>query len=643
MRRFVPFVAVAFIALGAASAAADDRSTCLAQSGDTSIAACTRAIGSGKFKDRDLVQLYSARAAASVGKGDVDRGIADINEAIRLDPKYAYAYTVRAAIFAQKQDWDRALVDYDAAIRFDPKSVDAYTGRGVVFEFKGDLDRALADHETAIRLNPNNAYSYAPRGIILIKKRQVDRALADFETAIRLDPKYAEAYIGRGIVFVMTGQLDRAAVDFNDAIRLDPKDGRGYYGRAEVLRFKGEPDRAISEFNEALRLLPTAGTYVGRAMALVDKGDLSGAMADFNQALALDPKSADAYAGRGLVFTRKGEIEDAIRAFDESIRLDKTTFAFGHRGLAYEKKGDLERARTDYATALAFPQKDPDDTRGYDLARERLAVMAKPSPPAAPPAGAQLPAAPPPATTASLPTRQPATSDRRIALVIGNSAYASFPKIPNPHNDAEDLAASLRSLGFDVLVGLDLDRSKMENIFIEFARKARQSDTALVFYAGHGIQHNGINYLAPVDAKLDDETDLRKLFNLQDVMNDLQAASHVRILIVDACRDNDAVKQLAGRLPPTRSAAFTRGLASVAAADGTLVAFATQPNRVAADGAGRNSPFTQALIKHLATPGLELRTLMTRVRADVVGATGGSQRPEVWDSLVGEFAFSVLQ
>ena len=232
-----------------------------------------------------------------------------------------------------------------------------------------------------------------------------------------------------------------------------------------------------------------------------------------------------------------------------------------------------------------------------------------------------------------------AARDRRVALIIGNSAYTIFPKLPNPRHDAEDLDAVLKEVGFDVLLGLDLKRAGMEEILIQFARKARISDTALVFYAGHGLQHLGINYLAPVDAAIEDETDLRKLVNLQDVMNDLQGAGRVRILIVDACRDNEVIKQLSARLPATRSAVFSRGLAKIDAADGTLVAFATQPNRVAEDGKGRNSPFTQALLRYLPTPGLELRTLMTRVRTEVVKTTGGAQRPEVWDSLVGEFTF----
>lgn len=255
-----------------------------------------------------------------------------------------------------------------------------------------------------------------------------------------------------------------------------------------------------------------------------------------------------------------------------------------------------------------------------------------------PPAEQQAAVPPPTDPRASTPVAPP-RAGARVALVIGNSAYASLPKIPNPRNDAEDLAKALTALGFEVVFGADLKRIEMEEIMIRFGRQARQADSALVYYAGHGIQHNGANYLAPVDARIEDEADLRKLINLQDVIDDLRNSTRVRILIVDACRDNKVVAQLSSRVPATRAAAFTRGLARVDGADGTLVAFATQPNRVAVDGEGRNSPFTRALLKHLPTPGLELRTLMARVRAEVVDATAGAQRPEVWDSLVGEFAF----
>jgi len=401
-----------------------------------------------------------------------------------------------------------------------------------------------------------------------------------------------------------------------------------YALRAVYWYKKDEFDRAIVDYNDSIRHDPTiALVYFGRGAALKQRGDVDRAIADFNEAIRRDPKIPYAHNVRGIVLNEKGEFDRAIADFSEAIRLAPNDVnGYFNRGSAYSGKGDRDHAMADFGEVIRL---DPNNA----AAREKLAALSAPQRPLAV-------AAPAPAKQAA---GTDPTVDRRVALVIGNSAYVTFPRIPNPRNDAEDLAAGLKALGFDVLTGLDLNRARMEALLIEFARKARQSDTALVFYAGHGLQHNGINYLAPVDAKIDDETDLRKLVNLQDVMNDLQSASRVRILIVDACRDNEAIKQLASRLPTTRSAAFTRGLARVEAADGTLVAFATQPNRVAADGQGRNSPFTQALLKHLATPGLELRTLMTRVRTEVVGATGGSQRPEVWDSLVGEFAFKVAQ
>jgi tetratricopeptide (TPR) repeat protein len=355
-----------------------------------------------------------------------------------------------------------------------------------------------------------------------------------------------------------------------------------------------------------------ASAYVDRGMARQLNGNAGAAMADYDRALALDPNLAAAHNAKAWALFEAGRLNDALAPVERALQLNpKFGEALDTRGHIREARGDLPGALSDYQAALAL---NP-SLKESQIGSARVAAQLRP--------------VVPPAVDA----------DRRVALVIGNSNYVNFPKIPNPRNDAEDLSAALKNLGFDVLLGTDLRRADMEDIFIRFAKKARQSDTALVFYAGHGLQHQGINYLAPVDANIEDETDLRKLVNLQNVIDDLQNAGQVRILIVDACRDNEVVKQLASRLPSTRSAAFSRGLAAVGGADGTLIAFATQPNRVAADGGGRNSPFTQALLKNLPTPGLELRTLMTRVRAEVVKATGGTQRPEVWDSLVGEFAF----
>ena len=180
----------------------------------------------------------------------------------------------------------------------------------------------------------------------------------------------------------------------------------------------------------------------------------------------------------------------------------------------------------------------------------------------------------------------------------------------------------------------------MEDLVQNFARAAREADTALVFYAGHGVQHNGTNYLVPVDGKLEDETDLRRYVRVSDILRDLQRAKGAKILILDACRDSEKLLAYLDSLPKSRSFNATRGLAKEKA-EGVLIAFAAQPNAVAADAleGTDNSPFTDALLRHIKTPGIELRTLLTRVRADVYRSTEQAQLPETSDSMIGEFRF----
>ncbi|MGP0059820.1 MAG: caspase domain-containing protein [Beijerinckiaceae bacterium] len=234
---------------------------------------------------------------------------------------------------------------------------------------------------------------------------------------------------------------------------------------------------------------------------------------------------------------------------------------------------------------------------------------------------------------------RPALAETRVALVIGNGTYRTLPRLPNPAHDASALRDSLKGLDFEVDMGLDLTRDQMDAAFIRFARKARQADVALVFFGGHGIQHRGVNYLAPVDAEVKDEADLRRFPTAQQIVEDLQAAKNVRILILDACRDNKVVEQMASLLPASRAAGFSRGLGRMEKAEGTLIAFSTQPNTMAEDGAGANSPFMAALLKHLPEPGLDVRLVFARARADVYDETHHEQLPELSDSLVGEFTF----
>jgi WD40 repeat protein len=229
-----------------------------------------------------------------------------------------------------------------------------------------------------------------------------------------------------------------------------------------------------------------------------------------------------------------------------------------------------------------------------------------------------------------------ASAGDRVALVIGNGAYRHATVLPNPKNDAADVAAALRRIGFDVVEGTDLDRRAMEDKVREFGRKLDQSSLALFYYAGHGMQVAGRNHLLPVDAKLDRAGDLHlETIDVNLVLAQMEAEKRVNLVFLDACRNNPLARSFAPRLG-TRSASAGPGLASIQSAMGTLIAYATQPDNVAHDGDGRNSPFTAAFLKHVHTPGLEISSLMKRVRSDVVTATNDQQVPWDHSSLMGE-------
>ena len=232
----------------------------------------------------------------------------------------------------------------------------------------------------------------------------------------------------------------------------------------------------------------------------------------------------------------------------------------------------------------------------------------------------------------------PAWAERRVALVIGNGGYSAFRSLPNAPSDARLVARSLGDLGFEVETLLDASRARLEAALQRLARASDGADLALLFYAGHGLQVGGENYLIPTDATLAGARSLdAEALPLPRVMRAVQGA-RLRLVFLDACRDNPLAGPMAWHAQEqaaTRS--LGRGLAPVAAADlgplaglGTLISFSTAPGTVALDGAGQNSPFASALTGRLTTPGLEIAELLRLVRRDVYAATKGRQVP--WDN-----------
>jgi uncharacterized caspase-like protein len=276
----------------------------------------------------------------------------------------------------------------------------------------------------------------------------------------------------------------------------------------------------------------------------------------------------------------------------------------------------------------------------WATAKVRLSLLtdavtpSQPPPRTAPSGQEQAPTSPSAPVTA-------ASAGRRVALVIGNGAYAHVKALPNPPNDARSIAKSLRHIGFAVSEGVDLDRAAMQKMTRDFLRDAARAEVALVYYAGHGVQIDGRNYLVSVDVRLQAGRNITDgMTDMDTILAGLDDEVRTNILIFDACRNNPLEPQVASA-GPNRAIEAGSGLAAPTALGpgatlgaGTLIAFAT--GQVALDGEGANSPFSAALSRHIGTPGLEVQQMLTRVRAEVVATTRSKQVPWSNSSLLGE-------
>jgi uncharacterized caspase-like protein len=231
---------------------------------------------------------------------------------------------------------------------------------------------------------------------------------------------------------------------------------------------------------------------------------------------------------------------------------------------------------------------------------------------------------------------QPAFAGKRVALVIGNSAYQSVPPLRNPANDAAMMEMTFRQAGFDVVDARhDLPAQETRQALRRFADSAQDADIAVIYYAGHGIEVDGINYLIPVDARLERDNDVfDEAFSLDRILLAVEPAKQLRLVILDACRDNPFAKTMKRTVA---SRAIGRGLAKVEPdSPNLLIAYSAKAGSTAQDGDGNNSPFTMALARHLTTPGLDVRKAFGFVRDDVLKNTGNRQEPFVYGSLGGE-------
>ena len=418
--------------------------------------------------------------------------------------------------------------------------------------------------------------------------------------------------------------------------------------------------------------LLAAALWPAPSLAQQRNGDIDGALADIDAAIRLDPALPQPLINRAVIWRAKGDLDRAIADTSEAIRLARATApanimtpsgsvlisAYTQRALAYEARGNVDRAQQDYAAALEGKATDAGSKANQATARVRLSLLPEAVAPLAPRTAKAATAAPAPGGAArdrqspqseASPSAPPAPAQakatvKRVALVIGNSAYAHVRALPNPTNDARSIAKSLRDIGFVVTEGSDLDRTAMQSTIRDFLREAARAQIAVVYYAGHGIQVDGRNYLVPIDLQFRAGSGLTDtMMDMDTIMAGLDDQVRTNILILDACRNNPMAPKVASSGPARDIEAGSSGLAAPSSLGagstlgaGTLIAFATAPGQVALDGEGANSPFSAALTRHIGTPGLEVQQMLTRVRAEVVAATKGKQVPWSNSSLLGE-------
>lgn len=448
---------------------------------------------------------------------------------------------------------------------------------------------------------------FAHRGWAYFQNDDYQRALADLDISAELNPRTFAVFATRASMRKAAGDYAGALADIDRAVRLAPKSAAVRAVRGDILREKGDLDEAIATYAQALTMdRLDIGAYLGLSLAHRAAGHFSEAEAQLSRALALNSRIAEIHVAQGLLAESTGDSDKARAAYERALSLPKSVRI------------------SDRIESPIF-----DSTRQQATARARLTVLDEVRKAGAD-TGVVRPAAP---------------QGKRLALVIGNGGYRDISRLPNPARDAQLVSRQLTSIGFDVVEGIDLDHQAMRRQLTTFLARAPQSEVALIFYAGHGMQIDGRNYLVPTDARIDDGDLSRALIELDFVLAGLDDKLRANVIVLDACRDNPLAGRpggLAGRSVQLRAglAPQSKPAAGGAQGAGTLLAFATAPGQVALDGEGDNSPFSAALARHIGTPGLEIQQMLTRVRAEVVAATKGQQVPWSNSSLLGEVYLS---
>lgn len=494
----------------------------------------------------------------------------------------------------------------------------ALSVRGNTLINKRDYDRAIDVLSMAAGLDPDNAIILNLRGLAYERTGKDDLAMADYNLALQKRPTYGVPYNNRGVIQLRRGALQSALDDFSLSIKFTPKFILGWTNRARVRTLMKDYDGALADFAEAEKIDQTAQQIAGNrctTYGLMGKYDL--AFADCNGLIERQPKNVYALNNRADVYFMKGDLDAALKDYNAALQLNPNNVrAHSGRGQIYERKKDLAQARADYRSAAYSLTKfdELDVARARAIAQQRLAALTPQTPGGAP-------------------------TGRRVALVIGNGAYKNVHALPNPPRDAKLIANVLHDVGFQTVISVsDLTRDKFFDALKTFADEAEKADWAVVYYAGHGFEIGGVNYLVPIDAKLAADRDAEaQAVALEQVIAAVGAARKVRLVILDACRDNP----FAPTMQRTLSLKLVdKGFSNIEPGAGFMVVYAAKHGETAIDGDdGADSPFSTAFAREIKVPKVEIRKLFDIVRDDVWSVTKHVQQPFSYGSPPGREDF----
>jgi tetratricopeptide (TPR) repeat protein len=491
------------------------------------------------------------------------------------------AFNVRGMAFMARQDVDKAITAYNSALEADPDNAGTLVLRGWAYQHKGQDDQAMTDYNLALQKRFNFGSAYNDRGTLYLRKGALQSALDDFTAAIKFAPNMLVGYTNRARVETLNKQYDAALADFAAAEKIDPNAPQLHSNRCVAYGAMGKFDEAIADCNVVIEKNQRNQYAMGnRADVYLARGNLDAALKDYNAILSLNPNNVRAHAGRGQLF---------------------------------ERRRDLTQARADYRSAAFALTKydDVDVATARATAQQRLAALTEGG--------------------------SGAATGRRIALLIGNGAYKNVHPLENPPRDAQLIADQLKGLGFQtVTLANDLTRDRFFETLHTFAAEAEKADWAVVYYAGHGFEIGGVNYLVPVDARLKADKDAEtEAVALEQVIAAVGGARSLRLVMLDACRDNP----FAPTMQRTMALKLVdKGFSNIEPSAGFMIVYAAKHGETALDGEGKDSPFATALA-HDIKEHVEVRKLFDIVRDDVWSATKHEQQPFTYGSPPGREDF----